>query len=108
MNKKLIRLTESDLHRIVKESVNRVLSEVEFRGREFHGNRPDDWRKMANIRKAFKDDADRSETDAINGYFHSFDSQDAKEADYWRNASKKHSKNADRNINNYSNMSNQQ
>ena len=28
MNKKLIRLTESDLHRIVKESVNRVLNEV--------------------------------------------------------------------------------
>ena len=27
MNKKLIRLTESDLHRIVKESVNRVLME---------------------------------------------------------------------------------
>ncbi len=31
MNKKLIRLTEGDLHRIVKESVNRVLKEgVEF------------------------------------------------------------------------------
>ena len=28
MNKKLIRLTESDLHRIVKESVGRVLNEV--------------------------------------------------------------------------------
>lgn len=28
MNKKLIRLTESDLHRIVKESVNRILKEV--------------------------------------------------------------------------------
>ena len=28
MNKKLIRLTESDLHRIVKESVNRVLNEM--------------------------------------------------------------------------------
>ena len=28
MNKKLIRLTESDLHKIVKESVNRVLTEV--------------------------------------------------------------------------------
>ena len=28
MNKKLIRLTESDLHRIVKESVNKVLNEV--------------------------------------------------------------------------------
>ncbi len=27
MNKKLIRLTESDLHRIVKGSVNRVLNE---------------------------------------------------------------------------------
>ena len=27
MNKKLIRLTEADLHRIVKESVNRVLNE---------------------------------------------------------------------------------
>jgi len=27
MNKKLIRLTESDLHRIVKESVKRVLNE---------------------------------------------------------------------------------
>lgn len=28
MNKRLIRLTESDLHRIVKESVNRVLNEI--------------------------------------------------------------------------------
>ena len=27
MNKKLIRLTESDLHKIVKESVNRILKE---------------------------------------------------------------------------------
>ena len=29
MNKKLIRLTEGDLHRIVKESVNRILKESE-------------------------------------------------------------------------------
>ena len=28
MNKKMIRLTESDLHRIVKESVNKVLKEA--------------------------------------------------------------------------------
>ena len=28
MNKKLIRLTESDLHRIVKESVNKIISEL--------------------------------------------------------------------------------
>ena len=30
MNKKLIRLTESDLHRIVKESVKKILSETSF------------------------------------------------------------------------------
>lgn len=30
MNKKLIRLTESDLHKIVKESVNRILSEIDL------------------------------------------------------------------------------
>jgi len=30
MSKKLIRLTESDLHRIVKESVNKILSEAEY------------------------------------------------------------------------------
>ena len=29
MNKKLIRLTESDLHRIVKESVKKILTEGE-------------------------------------------------------------------------------
>ena len=30
MNKKLIRLTESDLHRIVKESVDKILSESDY------------------------------------------------------------------------------
>lgn len=34
MNKKLIRLTEQDLHKIVKESVNKVVNEV-YSG--FHG-----------------------------------------------------------------------
>ena len=38
MNKKLIRLTESDLHGIVKESVNRVLTEL-------------DWKTYANAAK---------------------------------------------------------
>lgn len=28
MNKKIVRLTESDIHRIVKESVNRILKEA--------------------------------------------------------------------------------
>ena len=31
MNKKLIRLTEGDLHRIVKESVNRILTELDWK-----------------------------------------------------------------------------
>ena len=34
MNKKLIRLTESDLHRIVKESVNKVLNEMDYDSHE--------------------------------------------------------------------------
>ena len=33
MNKKLIKLTESDLHRIVKESVNRMLRESNALGK---------------------------------------------------------------------------
>ena len=31
MNKKLVRLTESDLHKIVKESVNQVLTELDWK-----------------------------------------------------------------------------
>ena len=34
MNKKLIRLTEGDLHRIVKESVNRILSEIDLTNKQ--------------------------------------------------------------------------
>jgi len=34
MNKKLIRLTESDLHKIVKESVNRIIKENNQRARK--------------------------------------------------------------------------
>ncbi len=30
-NKQLIRLTENDLHRIVKESVNKVLTELDWK-----------------------------------------------------------------------------
>ena len=51
--KKLIRLTEGDLHRIVKESVNRVLNEMNVRtltpdgaygtrAQKYYGARPDD------------------------------------------------------------------
>ncbi len=31
MDKQLIRLTESDLHKIIKESVNRILNEIDWR-----------------------------------------------------------------------------
>ena len=34
MNKKLIRLNESDLHRIVKESVRKVIKESQFIGND--------------------------------------------------------------------------
>ena len=47
MNKKLIRLTESDLHRIVKESVNRVLKEAEYNFASSTGNydvNSDEWK----------------------------------------------------------------
>lgn len=61
MNKKqVIRLTESDLHRIVKESVNKILMEVNFGGKSLHGNNPEDWIEVS---KARKDKA----SDALNG-----------------------------------------
>ena len=37
MSKRIIRLTESDLHRIVKESVNRILKENDYDDDEMHG-----------------------------------------------------------------------
>lgn len=42
MNKKVIRLTESDLHRIVKESVNRILNETNKKGPMQHWKRTDE------------------------------------------------------------------
>ena len=59
MNKKLIRLTESDLHRIVKESVNRLLNEI--------GERP--WQDTEGYRKWTKSDLDefmRGDVNAAN------------------------------------------
>jgi len=52
MKKKLIRLTESDLHRIVKESVNRILNEVEYGGESLHGNNAEDWGAVHRVRSA--------------------------------------------------------
>ena len=53
MNKKLIRLTESDLHRIVRESVNNVLTEL-------------DWKTYANAAdKSYKRIATQSNDPAV-------------------------------------------
>lgn len=54
--KKRIRLTESDLHRIVKESVNRMLKEVSLKGKSgeeysLHGDNFDSWGTLAKLRK---------------------------------------------------------
>lgn len=44
MNKKLIRLIESDLHRIVKESVNKILRESQFMSDEDIANQYSDMK----------------------------------------------------------------
>jgi hypothetical protein len=52
MNKKLIRLTESDLHKIIKESVKRILNEAEYYdsdGFRFWGD--EEYGEPADIRK---------------------------------------------------------
>ena len=46
----VIRLTESDLHEIINETVNEVLNEIQFGGEEFHGNKPEDWAAMSDLR----------------------------------------------------------
>ena len=69
MNKKLIRLTEQDLHRIVKESVNKVLNEIQYGGESLHGNNPEDWETMRNLRSdhmglypsGYEDEYDKNE-----------------------------------------------
>jgi hypothetical protein len=54
--KKRIRLTENDLHKIVKESVNRMLKEVSLKGKSgeeysLHGDNFDSWGTLAKLRK---------------------------------------------------------
>lgn len=56
MAKNIIRLTESDLHRIVKESVERILresvNEVELGGESLHGDNAEDWATVSHLRDA--------------------------------------------------------
>ena len=50
MEKRIIRMTESDLHQLVKESVNRILSEIQFGGESLHGDNPEDWAAVKHLR----------------------------------------------------------
>lgn len=55
MNKKIIRLTESDLHKIVKESAKRIMKEVALKGKSgktysLHGTDPESWAVMSRVR----------------------------------------------------------
>lgn len=45
-----VRLTESDLCKIVKESINNVLNEVMYNGVSYHGTNPYDWVDLAQVR----------------------------------------------------------
>jgi len=68
MNKKLIRLTESDLHRIVKESVNKVLTELDWKTYANYANRrraQGEWSKA--------DAGDDAAIDAFNKKYHASD-----------------------------------
>lgn len=45
--KKTIKLTESDLHRLISEAIN----EVKYDGMSLHGTNQDDWNKVYNVRR---------------------------------------------------------
>lgn len=51
MARQIIRLTESDLHRIIENTVRRIVKEVKFGGESFHGNDEADWLTMGNLRQ---------------------------------------------------------
>lgn len=77
MNKKLIRLTESDLHKIVKESVNRIINEIgdtekgqralgALTAAKFKGKKKGDWGEVA---KKASDERDKASNKAAkSGY----------------------------------------
>lgn len=60
---KLIRLTERDLHRIIENTVSRVLNEVKLPGGDsVHGNNEEDWYVVSKLR-AKKSDRANNDTD---------------------------------------------
>jgi hypothetical protein len=67
MNKKLIRLTESDLHRIVKESVNNILNEWFFLDTDPSKAKDEkDYDRITKNAKAFQKGAAENDQDNSN------------------------------------------
>lgn len=69
MNKNLIRLTESDLHQVVKESVNKVLKEADRHRPGYFKGKPDRhregyWKERYAKQKAAKEAETEKNTDA--------------------------------------------
>lgn len=61
---KQYKVNEEQLHQIIKESVMRILKEVQYNGVSLHGNRPEDWYA---IRDAHKFGSKGSEMASKNG-----------------------------------------
>lgn len=53
--KRTIRLSEAELHRVIKESVNAILNEVKYDGVSYHGTNPYDWVDIKDIRDEYGD-----------------------------------------------------
>jgi hypothetical protein len=99
MAKEIIRLTESDLHRIVKESVNRVLYEVKYHYdpnnpdeyEKFDSTKPKDWRTLAYLRRLRRISHENPKSeyyeDPIEGHEAAFEKEDKAMRDNHYNSS---------------------
>ena len=66
MSREIIKITEGDLRNIIRESVNRIISEVMFRGKSYHGTNGDDWEELSDIRADASKYYDKEFNDGIN------------------------------------------
>jgi hypothetical protein len=65
--KKQIRLSENDLHRIIRACVNEALNEIQYNGQSFHGDNADDWNTLATHRLNNND----KDTDTVKNFTNS-------------------------------------
>lgn len=70
-----IRLTENDLHNIIKESVRRIINEVQVNGQSLHGNNAQDWQTMQNIRRQQFFNSNGQNNKAKNAWFRNADNR---------------------------------